>query len=429
MLSYDIIARKRDGGQNTEEEIKSLVTGFTRGAVDERQMSAWLMAAFIRGLDEEETFIMTKAMLDTGSVVDLTKISGPIVDKHSTGGVGDKVTLVAGPLAAAAGVKIPKLSGKALGHTGGTLDKLSSITGFRTSLYQEELINQVQNVGLAIAAQTADIVPADKKIYALRDLTATVESLSFIVSSIISKKAAGGAKNIIIDVKVGTGAFMPTMARARDLAGALTRTGARLGLTVKCIFTDMNQPIGRAVGNSLEVAEAIETLAGDGPEDLREVALAVAAEMVLAALRASDISRARERVEEALVSGEGLGVFKRMVEAQGGDVRLVDDPSRLPRAANSRALKAERAGFLAVKDCRKIGLAAATLIGHRGGSIAADIGAGLVLQAKHGDEVREGDDLVEIYFGAEDRRIEAEALLRQAIEIGPERPQLFPLVY
>jgi len=429
MLPYELIVKKRDEHTHTEQEIDFLVKGFTHGRIEEAQMASWLMAAFIRGLDCEETRYLTRSMVESGSTIDLSRLVGMAVDKHSTGGVGDKTTLVAGPLAAAAGVKVPKLSGRALGHTGGTLDKLATIPGFRTSLFQDELITQIEEIGLAVGAQTADIAPADKKLYALRDRTATVESIPFITASILSKKVAGGAKTILIDVKTGTGAFMPDLEQAKELKRSLVETGTELGLKVKCLVTDMNQPLGMAVGNSLEIAEAIETLQGRGPADLTELSLRLAAEMVLLGRIAFTMEEARERVESALKQGQGLVVLKKMIHAQGGDDGVIKDRRRLPAAAHVLSIAAEHDGYMAIKDCRAIGLGAAVLSGHRGGGFSFDAGAGILMRARHGQAVQAGTPLLELHYTKDERRAEAELLIRKGIAVVTEEPKMWPLVY
>ncbi len=429
MLPYELIINKRDGRSHTKPEIDFLVKGYTHGRIEDAQMAAWLMAAFIRGLDQEETKLLTEAMVESGSTIDLSKLVGVAVDKHSTGGVGDKATLVAGPLAAAAGVKVPKLSGRALGHTGGTIDKLATIPGFRTSLYRDELINQIEEFGLAIGAQTVDIAPADKKLYALRDRTATVESIPFITASILSKKIAGGAKNIIVDVKTGSGAFMPDLKKARELAEMLTDIGGRLGLRIKCLITDMNQPLGRAVGNSLEVAEAIETLSGRGAPDLTQLSSRLAAEMLIIGGLYFELDGALAKIDEVLAAGKGLDVFKKMVQAQGGDDSVVEHPSRLPQASDQVAIAAEHDGYLVIRDCRAIGLAAAVLCGHKGGGFSFDPGAGIVMSARHGDRIETGAPIMELYFSDNERRAEAELLVRQSFEIAPDEPDTRPLIY
>ncbi len=429
MLPYELIIKKRDGHTHTRQEIDFLVKGFTLGRIEEAQMASWLMAAFIQGLDHEETRYLTEAMVDSGSQLDLSRLMGATVDKHSTGGVGDKTTLVAGPLAAAVGVKIPKLSGRALGHTGGTLDKLATIPGFRTSLFHDELITQIEEIGLAVGAQTADIAPADKKLYALRDRTATVESIPFITASILSKKVAGGAKNILIDVKAGSGAFMPDLVRAKQLKKSLIETGAELGLNVKCLVTDMNQPLGMAVGNSLEIAEAIETLEGKGPADLTELSLRLAAEMVLLGRVSFKMEDARALVESALAQRQGLVVLEKMIRAQGGDDGVIKDRRRLPAAAHILPIVAEHDGYLAINDCRAIGLAAAVLSGHQGGGFSFDAGAGVLMRARHGEAVEAGAPLLELHFTEDERRVEAELLTRKGIAVVKEKPEVWPLVY
>jgi pyrimidine-nucleoside phosphorylase len=429
MIISEIIAHKRDGGRHSQKEIAFLIGGFVSGDVLESEMAAWLMAAYIRGLDESETVWLTRAMVGSGSVIDLRELPGPVVDKHSTGGVGDKTTLIAGPLAAAAGVKIPKLSGKALGHTGGTLDKLAAIPGLRTSLSQDKFLAQLNKVGIAVAAQTSNMVPADKKIYALRDRTATVESIPLITSSILSKKAAGGAKNILIDVKVGTGAFMPTLERAEELARSLQSVGRSLELNVNCLITDMNQPLGRSVGNALEIKEVIDALAGNGPADLMEVSVRLAAEMILMAGLTTDLAVAREKIEAVLNSGQGQAVLEQLIESQGGDANIIRDPKRLPAAAHMRELRAERDGFVTFKNCRAIGLAAAVLSGHADCPPRLDMGAGLVVKSRHGDKVIIGQVLVDVFFDDETRLLEAETLIKQAIVITREQPDQWPLIY
>ena len=418
MIPYQLIAKKRDGGRHSREELEYLVGAFTGGQITEPQMAAWLMAAYLRGLDSEETGHLTEAMVASGDIVDLSGVEGVSVDKHSTGGVGDKATLVVVPLAAAVGVKVPKLSGRALGHTGGTLDKLESIPGFRLMLTADEFIRQLNKVGAVIAAQTTALVPADKKMYALRDHTATVASIPLIAASIISKKVAGGAKNILIDVKAGTGAFMPTIAQARELGAALTAVGENLGLAVRCVITDMNQPLGRAVGNALEVREAIECLAGGGPDDLRELSIHLAASMVEMAGLADDMSDAANKVTISLDSGAALRKFKELVEAQGGDSNVVEEPGLLPIASGRHLVTAQADGRLAVDRCDSLGAACAILSGgHLGHVGQVDQGAGLVMLARHGDAVKKGDPLVELFYSDRSRLADAEAAVGEALSV------------
>jgi len=441
MIPYELIAKKRDGGRHTRQELELLVSGFTDGRITDSLMAAWLMAAYLRGLDMRETAWLTAAMVASGETVDLSGVDGVPVDKHSTGGVGDKATLVAVPLAAAAGVKVPKLSGRALGHTGGTLDKLESIPGFRVSLSPGELVSRLNRVGAVIAAQTANIVPADKKIYALRDKTATVASIPLITASIMSKKAAGGAKNILIDVKTGSGAFMPTLSASRELASALIEVGDGLGLKVRCLITDMGQPLGRAVGNALEVKEAIDCLTGGGPADLRELSLRLAALMVEMAGLAPGIDGAMSLVMKCLDTGLGAHKLKEIIAAQGGDARVVDDPGLLPAAPGRRVIAAESDGWLNIVDCSRLGLGSAVLAGGHLGvrpksgradqnreKREVDRGAGLVMLAKLGDPVKVGDPLIELYYSDESRLEPAGAAIAEAISVVSQRPQVRPLI-
>lgn len=429
MISFELIAKKRDGGRHNRRELEFLVDGFVSGRVTDAQMAAWLMAAYLRGLDARETAYLTEAMVASGNTVDLTGVGGAPVDKHSTGGVGDKSTLVVVPLAAAAGVTVPKLSGRALGHTGGTLDKLESIPGFRVDLSVAEFITQLKSAGAAIAAQTADLVPADKKMYALRDQTATVASIPLIAASIISKKAAGGAKNILIDVKTGSGAFMPTLAQSRELAAVLKEVGAGLGLNVRCLLTDMSRPLGRAVGNALEVREAIDCLTGGGPPDLRELSVYLAAAMVEMAGLAGDIDSAMRLVVESLDSGLAADKFKEIIAAQGGDPGVVDEPALLSVAPGRHVISAESDGWLNITDCSRIGLASAILSGgHLGQNNEIDRGAGLIMPARLGDPVKRGDPLIEFYYSEEDRLVAARAEIAEAISVVFERPNVMRLI-
>jgi len=412
----ELIERKRDGHEHTSDEIDRIILGYARGEVPDYQMSAWLMAAFLRGLSAEETVAMTDAMVRSGCTVDLSTIPGVKVDKHSTGGVADTTTLVVAPLVAACGVPVAKMSGRGLGHTGGTLDKLESIPGFRVGLSAEDFVGQVRRIGVAVMAQSPDIDPADKLIYAMRDTTGTVPSIPFIVSSIISKKIAGGADAIVLDVKVGSGAFMKTEADARSLARELTRVGEALGRRVVCVVTDMDQPLGMAVGNALEVEEAIRTLRGEGPPELTELCLVFAAKMVVLGERTADENAARAVLSDAIDSGAALAKFREWVEAQGGDGRVAEDVSLLPRAALSREFRAQDTGSVARVDTEAVGRAAMVLGAGRGcAEDDIDPGAGLVLAVRVGSRVDRGDLLCTMHAATEELLDAGEERFRHAM--------------
>lgn len=388
LSTEEIIEAKRDGLRHSEAEIRAIVGGFAAGRIPDYQMSAWLMAVVIRGLDHDETVWLTDEMARSGRRMDLDGIPGTKVDKHSTGGVGDKTTLVLAPLVAACGVPVAKMSGRGLGHTGGTLDKLESIPGFVVTMDHARFVDQIRTIGLAVMSQSPDIDPADKKMYALRDLTGTVPSIPLIVGSIISKKVAGGADAVVLDVKAGSGAFMKTVEDARALAHELTTTGEALGLRVSTIITDMDQPLGRAVGNALEVAEAIDTLHGRGPEDLFQECLALGSRMLLLAGASDDLDDGRAMLVDAMNSGEALRVMRRWVEAQGGDPRVVDDTSLLPSACCTRVVDAHETGWIAHFDAEAVGRAAMVMgAGRARLDDVIDPAAGLVLAAKVGDKV------------------------------------------
>lgn len=431
MTFEELIEIKRDGSEHTRDQIDRIVLEYASGEVPEYQMSAWLMAAYLNGLSADETVWLTDAMVRSGRVVDLSSIPGIKVDKHSTGGVADTTTLVLAPLVAACGVPIAKMSGRGLGHTGGTLDKLESIPGMRIELAPDEFLEQVARVGVAVIAQSPDIDPADKKMYALRDVTATVPSVPLIVGSIISKKVAGGADAILLDVKVGSGAFMKTEAEARHLAAELTRVGAALGKDVHCVMSDMDQPLGMAVGNALEVAEAIETLRGEGPPELSELCLDLAAKMLVLGDVATDDAHGRRQAAEALASGEAIRVFERWVEAQGGDPRVASDLSLLPRSARSREVRhVGEGGFVIGMDAEGIGRAAMMLgAGRATTDDVIDPGAGLVLHVRVGHEVAAGDTLATLYAESDEQLDAAEARLRVSIRTGAERVEPPPLFH
>jgi pyrimidine-nucleoside phosphorylase len=425
----ELIELKRDGRRHDREEIVRLVGAFVSGEMPDYQMAAWLMAAFLNGLDGDETVWLTDAMARSGRMIDLSGVPGTKVDKHSTGGVGDKTTLVLGPLVASCGVPIAKMSGRALGHTGGTLDKLESIPGFRVEMEPDAFVEQVRAVGIAVIAQSPDIDPADKKMYALRDVTATVPSVPLIVGSIISKKIAGGADAIVLDVKVGSGAFMKSEADARMLARELRRVGEALGRTVVCVMTDMDQPLGHAVGNALEVREAIATLRGDGPKDLTDLCVALGAKMLVLGGRATEEPGAAELLRESIRTGRALDTFRRWVEAQGGDPRIADDPDLLPHAARTRTVGAPVAGWVATYDAEGVGKAAMLLgAGRATKEDVIDHAAGLVLHAKVGDHIEAGAPLATLHAATDDLLTAGAFRFLQAVRIidGPvPAPRLF----
>lgn len=415
----ELIEVKRDGGTHTAKELRRLVDAFVSGEMPDYQMAAWLMAAFIRGLDSAETAALTEAMAHSGEMVDLSSIPGIKVDKHSTGGVGDTTTLVLAPLVASCGVPVAKMSGRGLGFTGGTLDKLESIPGFSVTLEPDAFLEQVRDVGCAVIGQSPDVDPADKKMYALRDVTATVPSMPLIVGSIISKKVAGGADAIVLDVKVGSGAFMKTEADARALAAELARVGELLGRKVVCVLTDMDQPLGRAVGNSLEVREAVLTLRGEGPADLTELCLVLGAKMLVLGGIADDERAGRDLLLDSIASGRALDTFRAWVVAQGGDERVADDLGLLPVGAHTREVTAREAGWVEAFDAEGVGRAAMVLgAGRARKEDAIDPGAGLELDVKTGDRVEAGSVLGTLYTNDAARLDEAEERLRSAIRVG-----------
>jgi pyrimidine-nucleoside phosphorylase len=398
---YEVIHRKRDGHPLPPEAVAELVTRYSEGAVPDYQMAAFCMAVFFRGMGQAELLALTGAMLHSGDVLDLSGIPGPKVDKHSTGGVGDKTSLAVAPLAAACGVKVPMVSGRGLGHTGGTLDKLEAIPGFRIHLPVERFREVLASVGACLIGQTDRIAPADRKLYALRDLTATVESIPLIAASILSKKLAEGIDGLVLDVKVGSGAFMKRLPEARVLARTLVDLGRGMGKEVTALVTDMDQPLGRAVGNSLEVKEILLLLGGGGPPDLRELTVVLTAEMLLLAGLAATDAEARGRVEQAIADGRGLRKLREIVEAQGGDPRALSDPERLPRAASTAEVGAPASGRVEAIDAEALGLAAMALgAGRSRIEDRVDPGAGLVVWKKVGDPVEAGEVLATLHVGA-----------------------------
>ena len=423
MRIVDVIAGKRDGRALSREEIECFVGGVTAGDIPDYQASALLMAIVIRGMNPEETAWLTAAMVASGERVDLSDIPGVKVGKHSTGGVGDKVSIVLAPLAASCGVVVPKMSGRGLGHTGGTLDKLESIPGYRIDLTIDEFKRVLREVGTSMIGQTASLVPADKKLYALRDVTATIKSVPLIAASIMSKKIAEGSSALVLDVKCGDGAFMKTVAEARALAEAMVTIGTNSGVRTEAYLTDMDAPLGRAVGNALEIVECIETLKGGGPPDLRGVVIHLAARMLVLGGVESDAAAATARVTQALASGRALQTFGRMIEAQSGNPRVVDDVSLLPAAPDRAALTATRDGFVTALKAEAIGRASHTL--GAGRSVVGDPvdhAVGIVLLVKPGDRVTRGQPLLEFHHRNGQGLLGAKELCGHAVTVGDQPP-------
>jgi pyrimidine-nucleoside phosphorylase len=430
MHAQDVIAKKRDGGELSKEEIESFIQAYTADAIPDYQAAAWLMACFLQGMTDRETHDLTMAMVHSGETLDLSDVAPFTVDKHSTGGVGDKVSLVVAPLVAACGVPVAKMTGRGLGFTGGTVDKLESIPGYRTDLSVEEIKAQVAEIGVVLTGQTLDLAPADRKLYALRDVTATVESIPLIVGSIMSKKLAAGASAIVLDVKVGRGAFMKTMEDAEALAHGLVREGTRAGRQVRALISDMDQPLGWAVGNALEVREAIETLHGEGPEDFREHCLTVASEMVALSRKVEGADAALALARETLSSGAAWQRFRQMVEAQGGDRRCIEEPQRLPQAPIVEPVLAPRSGYLVGLNAVQVGWAVVHLGGGReekGQSI--DHRVGVVVHHKVGDLVQGGMPLFTIHASDEEQVAEVREQVLAAHTFGDEPVEPLPLFY
>jgi pyrimidine-nucleoside phosphorylase len=422
----ELIERKRDGHELAGDEIAELVLQYTRGDVPDYQVAAFLMAVFFQGLSTAETFALTDAMVRSGETIDLGGALGRrVVDKHSTGGVGDKTTLAVGPIVAACGVPFGKMSGRGLGHTGGTLDKLESIPGFNVELTTAAFIEQVRQIGLAIVGQTGDLVPADKKLYGLRDVTATVDNVSLIAASIMSKKIAAGADAIVLDVKVGDGAFMKTLADAQVLAETMLALGQRAGRDVVCVLTDMDQPLGRAVGNALEVREAVDTVRGDGPPDFTELVLDSCAHLLALSDLGVDAAEGRRRAEAAVADGSAYGAYERWVRAQGGD----PDDGALPKAQLVREVLSPRAGYVHGLGAHAIGVTALHLgAGRREKDDVIEHAVGIVCRKKRGDAVADGEALAEIHARDEASADEAAADVLAAFELGDAPPRVRPIV-
>jgi pyrimidine-nucleoside phosphorylase len=429
MRAVDVIRAKRDGHPLSREQVEAFVHAATYGTWPEYQLAALLMAIWLRGMTDQETAWLTAAMANSGAILDLSDIPGPKVDKHSTGGVGDKTSLILAPLAAACGAVVPMMSGRGLGHTGGTLDKLESIPGFRVNLTVAEFPAVLKAVGAAMIGQTAEVAPADKKLYALRDVTGTVESIPLITASILSKKIAEGITGLVMDVKCGRGAFMKSREDARKLAVSIVANGRANGLKTEALITSMDAPLGRAVGNALEVRECLDTLRGNGPKDLEDLSVELAARMVRLGGLAADDAAATEQVRAALTSGRGLEKFRQMVERQGGDPRVVDDPARLPAAPHREMVTADRSGFLVTLDAEAVGRAAMALgAGRNKVEDAVDPAVGAVVKATVGRRIKAGDPLVELHYRDAASLPAARALLKSGVVIGDEEPTVRSLI-
>lgn len=422
MRMVDLIEKKRDGKDLTTEEINFIVNGYTEGSIPDYQVSALTMAIFFKDMTERERADLTMAMVESGDQIDLSAIEGIKVDKHSTGGVGDTTTLVLGPLVAAVGVPVAKMSGRGLGHTGGTIDKLEAIEGFHVEIENEEFIRLVNKNKLAVIGQSGNLTPADKKLYSLRDVTATVNSIPLIASSIMSKKIAAGADAIVLDVKTGAGAFMKTFDDSKELASAMVNIGNNVGRKTMAVISDMSQPLGFAIGNALEVKEAIDTLKGEGPEDLTELCLTLGSHMVYLAEQANSIEEARERLIKAMKDGSALESFKVFLASQGGDASIVDEPSKLPQAAHISELPAKEAGYVSEIIADAVGTAAMWLgAGRATKDSVIDLAVGLELRKKIGDRVEAGESLVTIYSNDEAELERVKEKLYESIKLSSEK--------
>lgn len=429
MRMYDIIMKKRNGEELTPEEISFFVEGYTGGAIPDYQASALMMAIYFQGMTDVETCELTMAMARSGEMLDLSAIRGIKVDKHSTGGVGDKTSLALAPMVAACGIPVAKMSGRGLGHTGGTIDKLESFPGFTTELTTEQFITNVNSIGIAIMGQTADLAPADKKLYALRDVTATVDNMSLIASSIMSKKLAAGADAIVLDVKTGSGAFMKKEADARALAEEMVRIGANAGRKTVAVISDMDQPLGFAVGNALEVKEALDTLQGQGPADFLELCLTLGSQMLMAGGRADDPKTARSMLEQVIADGSALRKLAEFVEAQGGDSEVVYQPERLPQASLQKEVLSPSDGYVSRIVCDEVGICSLILGGGRETKKSSiDLSVGLVLRRKVGDAVKAGDPLAVIHANDGAKAAEAERRFLAACSITAEPPAKSPFI-
>lgn len=428
MRMYDIIRKKRDGGELDTAEIQFFIDGYVKGEIPDYQASALLMAIFYQGMNVREIADLTFAVRDSGQRLDFSQIDGIRVDKHSTGGVGDKTSLVVAPLVASLGVKVAKMSGRGLGHTGGTIDKLESIPGFRTDLSEEEFLKNVNEIGVCIVGQNKDLAPADKKLYALRDVTATVDSLPLVVSSIMGKKLAADDDCIVLDVKTGSGAFAKTIEESRQLAQVMVDIGKKAGKKMLALITDMDRPLGNAIGNTLEVKEAIDTLNGHGPSDFAEICNILASNMLFLAGKGS-VEECENLVKDAISNGSALETFKKMVSAQGGDVECIVNPDKFEKATYSREVRANKSGYISKVDTEGYGIASLMLgAGRNTKEESIDFSAGIVLAKKTGDFVNEGDVIATMYTSVEEKFDGAQAKFLSSTVIADEKPEPRPLV-
>ena len=423
MRASDVIRKKRDGAELSADEIRSFIADYTGDRIPDYQAAAWLMAVVLRGMSRAELTALTDAMLRSGRMLDLSALPGRKVDKHSTGGVGDKTSLVLAPMVAAAGVPVPMISGRGLGHTGGTLDKLESIPGFNVNLALDDFLRVLQTCGCGLIGQTAEIAPADKKLYALRDVTATVESPYLICASIMSKKLAEGIDALVLDVKTGSGAFMKSEEEAAFLAELMVETGVRMGKKMVALITDMDQPLGNNVGNALEVAECLEVMKGVGPSDLRELCLELGAWMLYLGGRTTTLDEGKSLGAELIGSGAALEKFREIVGLQGGDAGVIDDPGRLPQARHQMPILARSTGYVVTMQCEQIGVASVLLGGGREKKEdAVDPSVGIVLHKKVGDPIGPGEPLCTIHYNSEARLNQARRLLERSYTIAPQPP-------
>lgn len=428
MRMYDIIEKKRDGFELSQEEIKFFISEYCNNKIPDYQAAAFLMAIFLKGMNERETAQLTDAMAHSGDMIDLSEIPGIKVDKHSTGGVGDKTTLILGPIVAACGIPVAKMSGRGLGHTGGTIDKLEAIPGFNTGISRETFIQNVKDIGIAIAGQTGNLAPADKKIYALRDVTATVNNISLIASSIMSKKLASGADRIVLDVKTGSGAFMKSLEDSVKLAQAMVKIGENTGRHTVAVVTEMDIPLGKAVGNSLEIIEAVETLKNRGPQDLAEVSFELAARMLELSGKGS-FEHCRKLIREAVESGRAIKKFEELIARQGGRKEVIDDYSLFPQVKHVFEYKADTAGYISTMKTDTVGVASLELgAGRETKESTIDYAAGIYFNKKTGDRVEKGEVIATLYTNREEKIPQACSLLKQAIGLSDVQPEKKPLI-